>query len=54
VLFRSAELLTQPEERVVSGEEHDAIFADEAAAAALRQRLMEAAALERQRLLVEL
>lgn len=49
-----SELLTRPEERVVSGEEHDAIFADEAAGEALRQRLVEAAAAERERLGVKL
>jgi hypothetical protein len=47
-----AELLTRAEERVLSGEEHDAIFANEEATAARRDRLMAAAAETRAQLLV--
>ncbi len=47
-----AELLTRPEERVLSGEEHDAIFADEEATAVRREQLMAAAATAREQLLV--
>lgn len=47
-----SELLTRPEERVLSGDERDALFADEAAAIGLRQKLEEAAASEKARLFV--
>ncbi len=47
-----SQLLTRSEERVLSGDEHDAIFADEAAAATRRQQLMDAAEASHGQLLV--
>jgi hypothetical protein len=46
------ELLANSQERVVAGEEYDAIFADEAANTLRRERLMEGAGQERARLSV--